>query len=593
MRTLAATLALLACLAAACAGGEPPPPTPEATSTPAPTAAPTPDATSTPAPTGAATPEVTSTPAPAAGVLERALTLRAAFAATPEARSGLDLIEPAPGAFVHRTFGDGEAIDWTHGIFVFDVETKLTEGYALTGVEHYARDDGGYSAQRGGWIEAWEYGEDRKLRRLLLDRETMRSWRLPLPPSLVLEATSEGHLLFSERTGPTGRFILVNRMMEEIARSSFDGGVRSAMFTPDGSAIVLAADKVYLVPVATGRPAILFDPPLRHDEHEELRLLGTGVHSRRLPPLGYSWAAYEGGPGIVATASYAKPGKDLYEPDEVVRERRYFSWDGEELPAPACPGTMSPDGRYTAVLDGEPFWERYGAFAIERENLWPSVVIADAETCAPIFRVRSAYTYQLRWRATWLPTSEGIVVGVRGDGYAIARVAPEPSLALLPHGWPGPIPAPTEGDRYFGYGGARVYDAAEDRWYGPPDTGVPFWWGSTHRERWFHSPIYWGEGGYSWLLLPPKIEYPPFAEEIAFRVARTGSCLRLREEPGEDGSVLACLPDGERLRLAEHAEPDYWPPHPSIVLTGTPKWVYVRTGDGAEGWVSHDYLDHD
>ena len=91
---------------------------------------------------------------------------------------------------------------------------------------------------------------------------------------------------------------------------------------------------------------------------------------------------------------------------------------------------------------------------------------------------------------------------------------------------------------------------------------------------------------------PPKIEYP-FSEEIAFRVARTGSCLRLREEAGEDGSVLACLPDGERLLLAEHAEPDYWPPHPSIVLTGTPQWVYVRTEDGAEGWVSHDYLAHD
>ena len=110
-----------------------------------------------------------------------------------------------------------------------------------------------------------------------------------------------------------------------------------------------------------------------------------------------------------------------------------------------------------------------------------------------------------------------------------------------------------------------MYDAAEGRWRGPGQVNEspwPLWWGSTHRERWFHSPIYWGDGEYRWLLLPPKIEYPPFAEEIAFRVARTGRCLRLREKPGKDGRVLACLPDGERLLLAEHAEPDYWPPHP-------------------------------
>ena len=141
-----------------------------------------------------------------------------------------------------------------------------------------------------------------------------------------------------------------------------------------------------------------------------------------------------------------------------------------------------------------------------------------------------------------------------------------------------------------------MYDAAEDRWHGPPDTGGPFWWGDSHRERWFHSPIYWGEGGYSWLLLPPKIDFPPFGDEIAFRVARTGSCLRLREDPGEESRVLGCLPDGERLLLvphAEHAEPDYWPPHPTVMLAGSPKWVRVRTADGAEGWVSHDYLAHD
>ena len=188
------------------------------------------------------------------------------------------------------------------------------------------------------------------------------------------------------------------------------------------------------------------------------------------------------------------------------------------------------------------------------------------------------------------------------DGYAIVRVAPEPALTPLPDEWPGPEPAPTGGGRYFGYG-KYVYDAAEGKMRGPSSGGGgPFWWGASHREHWFHSYIYWGEGGYSWLLLPPKIEFPPFGDEIAFRVARTGSCLRLREEPGEDGGVLRCLPDGARLlfaeRDAEAGETERYSnsPHPSLAVRGEWPlhwWVHVRTGDGAEGWVNHHYLDHD
>ena len=241
MRTLAAAV-LIACLAAACSrggdGGAPPPaPTPEATSTP------TPEATSTPAP------EAASTPVPTAGVLERALTLRAASAATPEARSGLDLLESAPDAFTHRTFGAGEAIDWTHGVYVFDVETGLTEGYAVAGAEgdvFYlpgARERGDYlnlyyPAHRGGWIESLDEAREW---RLLLDRETGRSWRWPIP-ALRLAASSEHGLLFEDRDAdrnPTGRFTLANRGMEEIARFSVaaDDDWPYPDVSPDGRAV--------------------------------------------------------------------------------------------------------------------------------------------------------------------------------------------------------------------------------------------------------------------------------------------------------------------------------------------------------------------
>ena len=294
------------------------------------------------------------------------------------AQRGLDLILPAPGAFAHRTFEDGEAIDWTRGIFVLDVETGLTEGYAVAGLEsaeHY------YRGHRGGWIATDDDGEWD----LLLDRETGQSWRWPRRSTLWLLGTSEALLLFGE-LGPnpvTDRYILANRRMEEVARFSVDGDVQSAMFSPDGRVIALAtADKAYLVPVATGRPAVLFSPPQRHPENENLRLRHVHVDSRQRPPFGRAWIIYEGGAGIVATASYGG-NKD----DTVLREQRYYNWDGEESPAPACPGTLSPDGRYAAAQEGGPYFIKYVGVQ-PLENPWPSVVVTDAETCAPIFRVR-------------------------------------------------------------------------------------------------------------------------------------------------------------------------------------------------------------
>ena len=510
------------------------------------------------------------------------------------ARPGLERIEPVPGAFVHHTFKDGEAIDWEHGVFAHDVETGRTEGYAVAGLES---DEHLYRVHPGGWITTWD-GSRPVEWGLLLHVETGQSWRWPIP-ALSLEAASEEHLLFEERRGrePTGRFIITNRLMDEVARFSIDarGEEPEALFSPDGRAVLLElADKVYLVPVATGRPAVLFDPPLRDDGHETQSLLWLDADSRRRPPFGYPHWWYEGGLGIVVSALYETGA------DGTAWGHYYFSWEGDALPAPRCPGMLSPDGRYAAVQDSSHYRAKYAGTEL-LEHPWPSVTVTDAETCAPIFRVRSAHTYELRWRARWLPTSEGIVVGVR-DGYAIARVAPEPVLTPLPDGWPGPDPAPTGDGRHFGYG-SRVYDAAGDRWSGPDDAGGPFWWGASHRERWSHSSIYWGEGSYHWLLLPPKIEFPPFAGEIAFRVARTGSCLRLREEPGEESRVLDCLPDGARLLFVESdAEPkrdrygyDFQTPHPSLSemwRMGGP-WVHVRTADGADGWVSHGYLEHD
>ena len=241
-----------------------------------------------------------------------------------------------------------------------------------------------------------------------------------------------------------------------------------------------------------------------------------------------------------------------------------------------------------------------------REDPWPSLVIAEAATCEPLFRVRSAQTFSPTWQAAWLPTSDGFIIHTR-DGGMMVRVRPTPDLISLPGSGE---PAPTGDGRYLGFS-TQVYDLLEDRWLGPvlaksdpPWPSVWSEWGDSHRERWFTIiPHSWGPDGWlEWLFLPPKIESSPFRNEIAVRVAGTGSCLLLRAAPGQESETRACLPDGARLVLAEPNEPpqDLWrpQPHPAIVLTGqtfTPRstWVHVRTENGAEGWVSHDYLEHD
>ena len=527
-------------------------------------------------------------------------------------------IEPAPGAFEQRTFAPGARIDWPHGIFVLDPETGETEGYRAPEAEDNVNGWIHYEPLPGGWIRV-EFRIDRQPVTLLLHRATGQSWRWPSHQLRLAAGTSSEHLLFLFEERPRSgdrpssvRFTLVNQAMEEVGHFSIDSfDLRSwwydgARFSPDGQTVALSvADTVYLVPVTTAQPAVLFKAEATDDQAQ----------------VWLDWR-YEG-PHIRVIAGYETASGDRR------RELHDFSWMGAPLPGPACQGQISPDGRYVASLVGGPVGNNHDGVVL-REVPWPSVVIADGATCAPLFRVRSAYTYELGWSADWLSSSEGFVVGVRDGGYLIARLHPTPSLVRLPDRGAGPAnpagsggashhffyitakragpePAPTGDGRYFGYG-PSVYDAFEDRWVGPEiGDRDPYWeWGDSHRERWF-SAFWEGHGWLRWLLLPHAIEFPPFSDVIAFRVAGTGSCLRLRAAPGLASEIIRCLPDGARLVLTEPTEPppdrarcfsDPSQPHPAVAwscpLGGPPMtWVHIRTEQGAEGWVSHDYLEHD
>ena len=563
-----AVLALLALAASLACGGEPP--------APAATTAPTFTATATvaPVPMPMATP--TATPTPTA-------TVAPAPMPTPLPCQGVECIEPAPDLFERRVFEPGERIDWPGGSFVLDSETGRIEGYRLAdlaaGADLYGLDrhwDGG----RGRWLTLlYDFGSHRGEDRwsALLDRETGAAWQWP-SRYLRLVAMSRERLLFEDRSAavPTGRFTLLDRDMESIARFTVGEGEDhpDALFSPEGLNIALElSNTVYLVPVDSASPVFLFRP----QPHDVL-----GEPSGAFIARNRSWGSFS----YVKIVTWYADNK---------RTEQHFSWSGDPLPDPSastCAGTISPDGRYVAVPIGDPVYVKYVTAPLP-PNPWSSVLIVETATCEPILRVRSVRLYERAWSAAWLSTSDGFVVGVN-DGYMVARIHPHPELVRLPIAggsgpWDiGPEPAPTGGGCYFGHG-PNVYDACEDRWFDYGGSGLdgPAGWGATHRERWFVPSSYWGEGWVEWLLLPPKLELPPFDDEIAFRVTGTGSCLSLREEPDREAPVRDCQPDGARLRFVKLEEALSY----RGGLYGDPVWVYVRAGSGLEGWVSREYLE--
>ena len=375
-----------------------------------------------------------------------------------------------------------------------------------------------------------------------------------------------------------------------------------AHFSPDGQSLALALDSssVYLIDVQAVRPRLVVDGTVPEGwESRTVRIVTDHDRSDLL---------------VITGASREVPDETA---DGGIRyeysfQYHYFTWEGVALPdAPdplweTCPGSLSPDGRYVAQQAGEPIGTLYLDDWMP-EDPWAAVVIARIENCEPIFRVRSAHMgpaylshyLSSKWAGDWLSNSAGYVITVAG-GHALVRVAPTPQLVTLPS-W-GDIPATaSSGDgRYFAYGAAGVYDAWEDRWIVPGFGGqqevVFFAWGEDHTEVLYRVTGYYGEAGVKWFLLDPIIEFPPFSDEIAFRVSGE-ECASLYEGPRADTPALGCAPDGARVTLAV---PDVVPTeqcgvtcYPSVRNEYDGWYVYVRTEGGAEGWVSNEFLVHD
>ena len=285
---LAAGLALsLSASFTACDGRpeEPPPPaaaspaatpTPTAEPTPSPTPTamplPTPRTTATPSPTPTPTPTATPSRSPAATVAAPTPSPPAAPALTPCA--GFECAESAPGAFEHRTWESGEAIDWTEGAFALETLTGRVHGYRVGPPYTEAPWDEGlkdYRVLSRRWVGARVTDTPAHLpgypsihgpTYLLLDRETLQVWRWP-GRALNLAALSDDHVLFQDRSD--GGFTLMTREGEATTLFSLPG-VEGAIdeysfFSPDGRTLVIAAragashggEKVYRMPVTASR----------------------------------------------------------------------------------------------------------------------------------------------------------------------------------------------------------------------------------------------------------------------------------------------------------------------------------------------------
>ena len=494
------------------------------------------------------------------------------------------LVEPAPDAFEHRAFEPGESIDWVHGIFFMDTETGRIDGYRVVAdIGDYG--DFPWDTYHATDDDRWISGTDGNAV-WVMNRHSQRTWRLP--GRLRTVAMSNLRMLLEDRHQPGLYQVLEystitrdggDMDLVSIGQQQYGGGM--ALFAPSGEMIALLNDlSLYLVELDPIRISTLFDGKTDREN----------VHYVGLTHLGEQ--------GFLITVHGSS-----------MLERYAFNWEGTEVPWDQRWERLSPDGRYGV-------WEEAGHSLSNQyclDRAWPSIVLADTATGEPVLRIRSAWADPRG--VHWLPSGDGFLVVVwdrTTDAYrpAIVWVRPEPRIAWLPdppgdafRGWV--IPAATGADRHFAwyapYRGVQLYDALDQRWGFPVVSEhaaiMPPSWGEDHRELRFAlwPPLAkWGVCDIP-LLAPPKIESPPFDEEFTFRVARGESCLPLRAEPDAGGRVRDCLAAGTRLLLSasrEWAEAAVHSRDPSIAWSEGYQ-VYVRTDGGAEGWVAHEYLDHD
>ncbi len=554
-------------------------------------------------------------------------------------------IEPAPGAVTKVTYAPGEEIEGVRpdptgtgppdgAVFFMNTETGEIEGWYVAAGDF----DSSFCGVRGNdRFVTCSSGSGERRAAYLVDRESgeVYQWN---PDEIRLLATWPNRVLFEElETGeigaePTGRFTLVDDALGTVSsfelppqrsEGQFFGG-RAPHLSPDGERLAIHVDRtVHLIDLTAGSSRAIAEAP---EVHQNQRLDSVSLRST------------QGTDEIIVIARYSSPAEKpgtLGPPPGVVPRAllRRYSWDGELLSEYSVDGKsvhLSPDGKLIA-WENSLHWDSVPVGGIGSALDWPTIVVADAASGEPRFRVRGgAFCYGDVFFADealgrrWLADSSAVFFATRA-GFHVVSIE-DSSLRPIPIGGADLFyqfiePSPDnpdllavgrnefvrEGEGGYLLGRLELVDAAgskrREALLAPSAGGLGHLgpWGSSGREARFSIPHPDHHGGSLCgvgVTPPPKIEFPPFDDDIHLKVAADGGCLNLRDLPLTTANVITCLPDETSMTVTEVSlteVPSYFsslePFVISVSYSDGNRWAHVQTDTGQEGWVSAEFLD--
>jgi hypothetical protein len=359
-------------------------------------------------------------------------------------------------------------------------------------------------------------------------------------------------------TAHTGSFQILSANLASKATFTLPAGgeqPRPALFSPDGTQLaLLAGTTLHLVDVASGKATPVAE----------------GVGADRLTPVSNGFLA-EPPPVVGANAIHR------------------VDWSGKVTKSMAV-GKVSPDGALTLKS------EFVG-------GLTPAVQVVDSATNTVQYRILAADTCYVSGGSAvrWTADSAAFTVRTR-EGFQLVstngRLRPL-AFTAHPQGHHGPTPAPHDANLFLDsvyLDGADYYHiltAAGERQASivfehvggmEHAARVPLWHPSG---KWIQLSLYMRGGhdgpcgDYS-IPLAPKVEKPPFADDLKLQVQNTGDCLNVRAEADLNSSRLGCYKDGTVLPLVRSGHG--WLDAQTWSETG--QWVRVKTPDGQVGWAS-------
>lgn len=526
----------------------------------------------------------------------------AALSATP---IGLELIKPASAdMWESHTFAPGEVVDWTAGIFFLDVGSGAVEAWRFK----QASDSAGYPVLTsffGGDLVATNSG-------YAINRTTRSAWQWP-SDRIYLTGRIGDYYAFRDSQRGNGMsadtpIYLTDDQLRVKSAFTIDsrGPVSQFVVSPDGERMAFvdggvdgAAVQLHLVELAPGKfiASRELQPPA-----DSLNM--TVIASS---PVTKSLVVSMSEPSINST------GTPVPNPRSV---RLTAPWSGDwknvtQAEGPAL-GGFSPDGTSGATMTAMLSQMGVGGF------YWPATTVSDPNGTERFTWLSVCPALGTSSNSAWLANSSAMVVtnfaGKENapfwENYAYslmdaesgalkpiaipAEVAPESSQGAAYEFVPAPSPAdsdvlalgPTAALHLSSGKLVRANLGADVK---PPLLQYP-WIGRPNEVAW-SLPVLGKDGPQVPFLIPPKLIHgEPPAQPFPFVVAGTGDCLNLRDAPSLTGDVIACVPDGTPLILAEWLAPQT-APYGSYSGGPDGMWVYVSTSGGLKGWVAAAYLD--